>query len=547
MWFSLWPRASCVGGVRLRAARTTPRSKPRGSRLIVERLEDRLCLDAGDTLATALLTGLGPATGNYVMTREELGDGDFGARDVDLYRIEAQAGQALTATMLPPFPGTFSEWDPYLRLFDAAGNQLRANDDFNSVFPYLEYAFTTSGTHYIGVSGAPNSSYNPNVSGSGRDGSTGAYTLDLGLVTPGPDGIGDTLATAFVTGLGPHKGRFATPGARIGDNQYLGRDVDLYRVDAVAGQTLTARTSLPPDGSYADTVLRLFDAAGTELTLDDDFQDREGFSSLHSYIGYSVPADGTYYVGVSTIFNFNYDPTAPGSGASASAGGYRLDLELEDRGFRAVVVDGSLVIVADKAADLSIDWAGFDTYQIREHNSGTDFILTGVTQDMRVTLSEKVDSLFIAFALVGGDLIVGARGGDDVVFLDFTIVAGSASINLGDGDDLFAMFPSSIHGDLAVFGGPGRDTIFLIGAWVFGSTRIATGDGADRVSLGDPSGFSPQPILFGPATIDLGDGNDHFENYADLRQPSVVRGGDGEDTFVGSNVNIIWDGFEDIL
>src|SRR5262245_3212699 len=73
-----------------------------------------------------------------------------------------------------------------------------------------------------------------------------------------PDAAGDTLATAQATALGPATGTF-TATAKIGDGLYLGRDVDLYRLDAVAGQLLTATTALPSGGAAVDTVLRLFD------------------------------------------------------------------------------------------------------------------------------------------------------------------------------------------------------------------------------------------------------------------------------------------------
>src|SRR5262249_39237105 len=163
----------------------------------VEGLEERVVLDVGDTLATAELTGLGPGPGNYSMYVESLGDGAFGARDVDLYRFQANAGTILLARTSPSaFGGTM---DPLLRLFDGAGNQLLAVEDYlTSRYAQLDYQFTTTGTYYLGVSGSPNATYNPATAGSGAAADeTGLYGLQMTLFSPpavAPD-VGDHIGT----------------------------------------------------------------------------------------------------------------------------------------------------------------------------------------------------------------------------------------------------------------------------------------------------------------------------------------------------------------
>lgn len=138
-------------------------------------------------------------------------------------------------------------------MFDAAGNRLVENDnpaDGSSLFSRIDYQLAADGTYYVGVSGAGNWYYGPGLGGSGTSGSTGNYRLDLSLFTPVADAAGDTLATALNTGVGPTSGPF-TATTPIGDGLYLGKDVDIYKFTAQAGQGLAAVTSAPNTGGAA--------------------------------------------------------------------------------------------------------------------------------------------------------------------------------------------------------------------------------------------------------------------------------------------------------
>src|SRR5262249_12482969 len=84
--------------------------------------------DVPDTIDTALDTGMGPLTPSYTMPMENIGNGRWGAKDVDMYKFTANAGERLTAqTSLPPggIPA-----DTVLRLFDNTGAELEFNDDY---------------------------------------------------------------------------------------------------------------------------------------------------------------------------------------------------------------------------------------------------------------------------------------------------------------------------------------------------------------------------------------------------------------------------------
>jgi hypothetical protein len=137
--------------------------------------------DAGDEIGTASITGLGPAAGSFTVPFEVIGDGPFAANDVDLYRVEGQRGQLLTA--ITSYPGTGLLADTILRVFDSSGKQLTFNDDTNGLYSRVDVVIPQTGSYYVGVSGFRNFFYDPNAGGSGADGnfSGGAYQLDLRL------------------------------------------------------------------------------------------------------------------------------------------------------------------------------------------------------------------------------------------------------------------------------------------------------------------------------------------------------------------------------
>jgi subtilisin family serine protease len=163
---------------------------------IVDSSGRALSANAADSwLTTAtLVTDVGDATGNALRIPEivgevrvsgQVGDGRFGSRDVDLYRVTLAANQRLTIDVDARSLAGSSTLDSYLRVFDASGRQLAFNDDANgSLDSYLVFTSGNAGVYYIGVSGYGNSAYSPRAAGSGRSGSTGVYQLAMWL-TPG--------------------------------------------------------------------------------------------------------------------------------------------------------------------------------------------------------------------------------------------------------------------------------------------------------------------------------------------------------------------------
>ena len=136
-------------------------------------------VDAGDTLAAAAVIS---ATTGDLRLAGRIGDGSWGSRDVDLYRVRLAAGQRLVIDIDARSLSGSSTLDSYLRVFDSQGRQQGANDDSGgSLDSYLAFTARTTGTYYVGVSGYGNSAYNATRAGSGRAGSTGVYQVSFGF------------------------------------------------------------------------------------------------------------------------------------------------------------------------------------------------------------------------------------------------------------------------------------------------------------------------------------------------------------------------------
>ena len=93
----------------------------------------------------------------------------------------------------------------------------------------------------------------------------------------------------------------------------------MHAITVAAGQQLAFDVDLR-DESRLDSYLRLFDADGRQLASNDDSPGPGAeVSRLESYLEYTFPESGTYYLGVSGYRNSNYDPiTGGGDGVSST-------------------------------------------------------------------------------------------------------------------------------------------------------------------------------------------------------------------------------------
>jgi hypothetical protein len=182
---------------------------------------------------------------------------------------------------------------------------------------------------------------------------------DGAIPLAGDTGIGvvrDAAETSGVIGDGPH----GKAGTGTGD-------FDFYKVAAAAGEVITVQTATPT--GPLDTLLVLFDAAGTAVARNDD---AVGFDSK---ISYPAPAAGVYYAMVTGYGALPTDPSDPASGTRAgSEGPYNLTLAAasDDRDFFAVKLRKGDVLgasVKGSPAYLTV----YDTAPAEVHGSQFDY------------------------------------------------------------------------------------------------------------------------------------------------------------------------------
>jgi len=171
-------------------------------------------LDAGDTLATAAVIGL---TSGEIRLAGQIGDGAYGAKDVDLYKVVLAKGQSLTIDIDAQTLSGGSTLDSYIRIFNASGKQVAANDDSGGTTDSaLTVTTRSAATYYVGISGYGNGSYSATRAGSGRNGSTGVYqvrfVLSATAASAGARAAG-TRDTAASTTTGASASAFAAYGA----------------------------------------------------------------------------------------------------------------------------------------------------------------------------------------------------------------------------------------------------------------------------------------------------------------------------------------------
>ncbi|ASV76521.1 putative serine proteinase, subtilase family [Thermogutta terrifontis] len=123
-------------------------------------------------------------------------------------------------------------------------------------------------------------------------------------------------------------------------------DWDVFRVEGKAGQTLVAEVMARRLNSPLDSLLRITDASGKLLAINDDYEDPGmGQMTYHadSYIMFQLPADGTYLV-------YLGDTTRHGGEEYA----YRLRLSEPRPDFALRVIPSALAIRSQSTAALRV-------------------------------------------------------------------------------------------------------------------------------------------------------------------------------------------------
>jgi len=140
---------------------------------------------------------------------------------------------------------------------------------------------------------------------------------------------GDTLASSTDSTLSSASpGTFVATGT-IGDSAAIdpSTDVDFVSFQLDAGQ----RAQIDVDAvDFLDPWLRVFDSKGVELSFNDDGPEPGESSSLDSFLNFSAPVTGKYYLGISGYKYDDYDPNKAGSGKGTfnSTGDYKLEISI---------------------------------------------------------------------------------------------------------------------------------------------------------------------------------------------------------------------------
>ncbi|MFN7020519.1 MAG: DVUA0089 family protein [Phycisphaerales bacterium] len=244
--------------------------------------------------------------------------GADGTKDVDFLVFTPGAGGVLDLGISSP-DGTLR---PVIALwrYDADADDVvvvgRSAGAETGDFGAVLRAFVVAGEeYYVSITGFGNDDFDWFAPATGLGGDTGNYVLTTALRgnafartlidnsvnngTPGPILLGEPLSGEIGA-----DGAFALDAA----------DLDVYRFVATATQVVVIRTFTTAENA-TDTVLRVFDAAGNELRVNDDIS----AENRASRVQLTVQAGQTYYIGVN-----GYSPDAftynPLTGAGAAAG-----------------------------------------------------------------------------------------------------------------------------------------------------------------------------------------------------------------------------------
>jgi hypothetical protein len=398
------------------------------------------------------------------------GTTDVGGNDVDLYRFVVTSPGTVTLGL------TNTEFAPVLRVFDAAGAEVGAGT--TSVAGPL-----AAGTYYVGVSGSPNSTYNPTVAGSGPDGGTGNYDLSFALGTADPDGVLAGAVAINLTSGAESQALNAVIGADA-DLAVGGGDVDIYQVTVPDdGNLLVDIDTLTSD--VADTFVRVFDADGTQLLVSDDdlatgitgapieFDPVPGVSNLgdvvtaapgggepaghdtDSFVNVPATRGATYFIAVCNFANRNFNPgTLTDRVATGSTGEYSLFVSLKSRDFNGAIPQAIAAealpierspgdIGSDGTPDGAVAVGDRDVDFVRIDASTAGILELRVDSDGDPEVSDSVDTVIRLFDEAGTLLALNDDGGSGVdPVLRYEVSAGTTyyAAVAGYGNDGFDPF-----------------------------------------------------------------------------------------------------------
>lgn len=141
-------------------------------------------------------------------------------------------------------------------------------------------------------------------------------------------GSNDVIASAIDLGRVSEQGVIIQQSDELGSDESGAvsaglDDVDMYRLDVLAGYEVRITTSAQPGRTEVDTFLRVFDESGSQRASNDD-----GGSGLYSQVTDSFGDGLTLYIGVSGFSNSSYNPVSGAGLQDGDTGFYTLTIEV---------------------------------------------------------------------------------------------------------------------------------------------------------------------------------------------------------------------------